>query len=69
MGSDPDMPKLTTKLQLLEDFVIPYHVYMISQYFTAKWMMKPIKTALSKGIIGMISAAGDVANFPGKAGD
>lgn len=65
MGSDSDMPKLTTGMQLLEDFGIPYHVDITSAHRTPKRMMEFAEGAVEAGFKVIIAAAGGAAHLPG----
>jgi len=65
MGSDSDLPKLASALQILHDFHIPYTTRITSAHRTPALLASYASSAASSGIRVVIAAAGGAAHLPG----
>jgi 5-(carboxyamino)imidazole ribonucleotide mutase len=65
MGSDSDMPKLSSCFEMLEMFNIPFEVVISSAHRTPEETKQWAKSAKDRGIKAIIAAAGGAAHLPG----
>ncbi len=64
-GSDSDLPKLESGLQILKDFEIPFEVRIISAHRTPEEAAEFARTAEPRGIRVIIAVAGHAAHLGG----
>ena len=65
MGSDSDLPTLIPCAKILEDFLVPYELTVVSAHRTPDRLMKFAKEAAPRGIRVVVAAAGGAAHLPG----
>jgi len=65
MGSDSDLAKVKSGLEILRDFEIPFEVTIVSAHRTPERMVEYAKTAHKRGLKVIIAAAGGAAHLPG----
>jgi len=64
-GSDSDLPRLDSGLQILKDFDIPFEVRIISAHRTPEEAAEFARTAEPRGIRVIIAVAGHAAHLGG----
>ncbi len=65
MGSDSDLPKMQSALDLLDSFKVSYDVKIVSAHRTPAMMQTFAKKAHANGYKVIIAAAGGAAHLPG----
>ena len=65
MGSDSDLPVMSTACKILEKFNVPYEVTIVSAHRTPHRMSKYATEASNRGIKVIIAGAGGAAHLPG----
>lgn len=65
MGSDSDLPTMKPAAEILDEFLIPYEMKVVSAHRTPFDMIDYGKTAHERGIKVIIAGAGGAAHLPG----
>src|SRR3954463_15265963 len=65
MGSKTDLETLTSAIEVLKDFGIPYEVRVLSAHRTPEQVLEWSSTAEQRGLEVLIAAAGGAAPLPG----
>lgn len=65
MGSDSDLPTMKPTAEILDEFLIPYEMKVVSAHRTPFDMIDYGKTAHERGIKVIIAGAGGAAHLPG----
>jgi 5-(carboxyamino)imidazole ribonucleotide mutase len=65
MGSDSDYPTMREAAAMLDRFLIPYEIRVVSAHRTPLEMADYGKTALERGLKVIIAGAGGAAHLPG----
>lgn len=65
MGSDSDLPVMLAAARILDRFVIPYELSIVSAHRTPDRMVEYARSAVSRGIRTIIAGAGGAAHLPG----
>src|SRR3954452_4913881 len=65
MGSKTDLETLTSAIEVLKDFGIPYEVRVLSAHRTSEQVLEWSSTAEQRGLEVLIAAAGGAAHLPG----
>src|SRR3954471_17129267 len=65
MGSKTDLETLTSAIEVLKDFGIPYEVRVLSAHRTPEQVLEWSSTAEQRGLEVLIAAAGGAAHLPG----
>ena len=67
MGSDSDLPVMSSAAKMLEQFQVTYEITVVSAHRTPERMLDYVKNARVRGIKIIIAAAGGAAHLPGMA--
>lgn len=65
MGSDSDLEIMSEAAKILDEFVIPYELTVVSAHRTPDRLYEYSNSALQKGIKVLIAGAGGAAHLPG----
>ena len=65
MGSDSDLPTMLAATKILDQFIVPYELTIISAHRTPTRMVTYAKSAVSRGLRVIIAGAGGSAHLPG----
>lgn len=65
MGSDSDLPVMKEAAEVLDEFIIPYEMQIVSAHRTPFLMAEYGSTAHERGIKVIIAGAGGAAHLPG----
>lgn len=65
MGSNSDYPQVEPGLKILDEFKIPYEVYILSAHRTPELVRRYARKAQGRGIKVIIAAAGGAAHLAG----
>lgn len=65
MGSKSDLPIMEEALQTLDTFEVPYEVMIASAHRTPEKVLEYANTAVDRGLLIIIAAAGGAAALPG----
>lgn len=65
MGSDSDLPIMSEAAKILDEFLIPYQLTIISAHRTPERMFEYAKKTHTRGIKVIIAGAGGAAHLPG----
>ena len=65
MGSDSDLPTMKPAAEILDQFLIPYEIKVVSAHRTPFDMIDYGKTAHERGLKVIIAGAGGAAHLPG----
>jgi len=65
MGSESDLPVMSTAAAVLDSFEIPYEITVVSAHRTPERMVAYGKGAKEKGLKVIIAGAGGAAHLPG----
>lgn len=65
MGSKSDLPIMEEALQMLDTFEVPYEVMIASAHRTPEKVQDYAETAVDRGLLIIIAAAGGAAALPG----
>lgn len=65
MGSDSDLPVMTSAAQTLKDFDVPFELTIVSAHRTPDRMRDYARSARSRGLRVIIAGAGGAAHLPG----
>ncbi len=65
MGSDSDLPVMSSAKDVLDSFSIYYEVKIVSAHRTPKAMIKYAEQAAKRGVKIIIAGAGGAAHLPG----
>jgi phosphoribosylaminoimidazole carboxylase len=65
MGSDSDLPTMSTAASILKDFGVPFELTIVSAHRTPDRMYEYAKSARRRGLRVIIAGAGGAAHLPG----
>jgi 5-(carboxyamino)imidazole ribonucleotide mutase len=65
MGSKSDYDILSSAVEILKQFDIPYEARVVSAHRTPDWLFEYAETAESRGLRVIIAGAGGAAHLPG----
>ncbi len=65
MGSDSDLPTMTTAIEICERFEVAHEVAIVSAHRTPERMVEYAQTADRRGLKVIIAGAGGAAHLPG----
>jgi 5-(carboxyamino)imidazole ribonucleotide mutase len=65
MGSKSDLEVLSSAVEVLKEFAIPYEVRVVSAHRTPDWLFEYAETAEVRGLRVIIAGAGGAAHLPG----
>lgn len=65
MGSDSDLSVMGETAKVLDEFLIPYELTIVSAHRTPKRLYEYAETAVKRGLKVIIAGAGGAAHLPG----
>lgn len=65
LGSDSDLPVMKEATETLDEFNIPYSIFILSAHRTAKALLDQLRRSFQDGVEVFIAAAGGAAHLPG----